>query len=312
MMGGMGLPGYNPFAGPEAAAKDLQSPAAERAWVPPPQWKEEDDYWSAHPHPEHKGKLYFYNSKTKVSTWVRPEKNSRGQIVPDAVIEAATKAGEGEEGTATPPPPTPMSWSRLRRPGLSGDTPWYVVLTDQSSRFFCNRKTGVSTWELPQEVTKIYAERAQFDQSKKAERSRGILIDDEEQRRRKLAADAAGKAELTNEQKNARFAEQGKAKKAKIEAYKAMLEEHGVKAFAKWPTEQPKFSDDPRYLALLTMAERRGAFDAFVRAKATSAKKEAAARLKAGIEGFTAMLAELAEQEGGTSSPPSPIEYECP
>ena len=151
---------------------------------------------------------------------------------------------------------------------------------------------------MPAAVVQIVADRARFDDSKRAERRRGILIDEEEERRRKLGAEGAARAELTNEQKNAMFAEQGKAKRKKIEDYKAMLEEHGVQAFAKWPTEQPKFAEDPRYLALPTMAERRGAFDAFIRNKAVLAKKQTAARLKAGIEGFSAMLTELAERKG--------------
>ena len=75
---------------------------------------------------------YFYNSKTKVSTWVRPGKNSRGDIIPEATI-AANKAarggpGGGKDGAPTTPnTPVPMSWSRLRRPGLSGDTEWYLL-----------------------------------------------------------------------------------------------------------------------------------------------------------------------------------------
>jgi hypothetical protein len=95
--------GYNHFGG-------------EPAYKPPPLHKDEDDYWSAHEHPDHKGRLYFYNSRTAQSTWTRPGKTSRGEVV---------------ELPSTPP--QPLSWVKLRRPGLKGDTPWHTVVSPHSA-----------------------------------------------------------------------------------------------------------------------------------------------------------------------------------
>ena len=88
---------------------------------------------------------------------------------------------------------------------------------------------------------------------------------------------------------------EAEAKRAKIAAFKTMLEECGVPAFGSWETELPKFVSDKRYLGLATMAERRGAFDSFVRNKAERQRKEKVARRKEAIAGFRELLAELKE-----------------
>ena len=53
--------------------------------------------------------------------------------------------------------------------------------------------------------------------------------------------------------------------------------------------------DGGRYVGLGTMAERRGAFDSFVRSKAEKERKEKVGKRKAAIAGFRELLAELKE-----------------
>jgi hypothetical protein len=197
-------------------------------------------------------------------------------------------------------------------------------VTDQGSRFYCNRETGVSSWERPAEVQAIEAEMAKWDQSvdaksKRATEKRGMLISEEKW----SALNGKAKEEVVPGTLNTeRFIEQGKAKKLKIEQFRAlaphtsvavcscrqalismpflasvsspsllatpssaacacygsvcryvhtcqcagaMLEDCGVKAGSKWADCQERLADEPRYTALTTMVERRGAFEAFVR-----------------------------------------------
>jgi beta-phosphoglucomutase-like phosphatase (HAD superfamily) len=62
--------------------------------------------------------------------------------------------------------------------------------------------------------------------------------------------------------------------------------------------------DGGRYVGLGTMAERRGAFDSFVRSKAEKERKEKVGKRKAAIAGFRELLAELKEAKEleGTST----------
>ena len=80
------------------------------------------------------------------------------------------------------------------------------------------------------------------------------------------AAAAAAEAAAAKEVVPAAFGEEKPEEKlSNIAAFKEMLEDLGVPAFGSWEKELPKFVGDKRYKRLTTMAERRGAFDSFVR-----------------------------------------------
>ena len=108
-----------------------------------------------------------------------------------------------------------------------------------------------------------------------------------------LVKEGEGEGEAQDEP--ARKLSENEIKLAKIAAFKTMLEECGVPASGTWGTELPKFESDKRYLGLTTMAERRGAFDSFVRSKAERERKDKLASRKQAIAGFREILAELKE-----------------
>eukprot|EP01043_Picozoa_sp_COSAG02_P037783 COSAG02_NODE_2861_length_7881_cov_10.967618_4_plen_299_part_00 len=104
-----------------------------------------------------------------------------------------------------------------------------------------------------------------------------------------------GKGETEAKHEPAPKLSENEIKLAKIAAFKTMLEECGVPASGTWGTELSKFEGDKRYLGLATMAERRGAFDSFVRSKAERERKDKLANRKQAIAGFRELLAELKE-----------------
>jgi len=112
-----------------------------------------------------------------------------------------------------------------------------------------------------------------------------------------------GKEESEAKDESAPKLSENEIKLAKIAAFKTMLEECGVPASGTWSTELPKFASDKRYLGLATMAERRGAFDSFVRSKAERERKDKLASRKQAIAGFRELLAEL--KEAGELQPSS-------
>ena len=62
-----------------------------------------------------------------------------------------------------------------------------------------------------------------------------------------------------------------------------------VSAFSTWEKELPKFVFDPRYM-LLTVKERKGCFQAFIRSRTEEERREKKNKLKAMKEQFQSLL----------------------
>lgn len=87
----------------------------------------------------------------------------------------------------------------------------------------------------------------------------------------------------------------GPTKEECIIQFKEMLKERGVAPFSKWDKELPKIVFDPRFKAISTHAERRSLFEHYVRKRAEEERKEKRAAQKAAIEGFKNLLEEAKE-----------------
>ncbi|KAF9624019.1 hypothetical protein IFM89_007717 [Coptis chinensis] len=77
--------------------------------------------------------------------------------------------------------------------------------------------------------------------------------------------------------------------------FKEMLKERGVAPFSKWDKELPKIVFDPRFKAVPSHSARRSLFEHYVRTRAEEERKEKRAAQKAAVEGFRQLLEEASE-----------------
>eukprot|EP01051_Picozoa_sp_SAG22_P001244 SAG22_NODE_47_length_24699_cov_13.602317_9_plen_392_part_00 len=260
----------------------------------PPAYKptEDDLYWTVHVCAEKNESLYWYNSKTKESTWKKP---------PGFVADADGSTCEQLAAT----PPKPMSWVHLMSAG-DEKTPWVVVTTDSGSRFFCNKEQNESYWVMPEEVAELLSRKLKRQFTVEMDGDGGEQEGDGGGSEQDAAAAKKKKKEKEEEEeedgqdmpKHVAHSVLAAAKelksaddeyRAKIEGFKQMLDDCAVAAFSSWEKELPKFIADPRYKTLM-MVQRRATFDGYVKTKAEKERKEKLAQRKTAIEDFRAML----------------------
>lgn len=98
--------------------------------LPPP--------WTEHVAPT--GHLYYYNSVTLESTYIRPL--SLSSFLPPSLSAAPTK-------------PAKKKKEKPAKKTLVPDSTWIRVLTNRGNVFFHNSDTKESTWEVPKEIQEV-------------------------------------------------------------------------------------------------------------------------------------------------------------
>lgn len=88
--------------------------------------------------------------------------------------------------------------------------------------------------------------------------------------------------------------------KEAAELFRDLLREKGVAAFSKWDTALPKLAHDPRFKAVANHNQRRRLFDAYVKQRAEEERKEKREVKKQAVDGFAAILDEIAAAAGGS------------
>mmetsp|Transcript_21219 Transcript_21219/g.53405 ORF Transcript_21219/g.53405 Transcript_21219/m.53405 type:complete len:816 (-) Transcript_21219:126-2573(-) len=262
--------------------------------------------WAAHKAPD--GRVYYYNSETKESSWVKPE-GFMGNV---AAVSAQIK---------------PVASHAV--PG----TQWNEVTTDDGKRYFFNQRTKETSWAVPPEVTLVRSKDPKDPSNVAAvsEAAKAIIA--------RLKANNAG-AHLSvglGEEEDVSYdpEEMGEAalpptqpatgatglpgdapasaipgplpppgsppkrpdsKEAKEAAFFDLLRETGVTPFSRWEKELPKLLGDPRFSAVPSQKEKRMLFDKFCRMRADEVRNEKKQSSKVAAKGFGELLQEAVEQ----------------
>lgn len=306
---------------------------------------EDGDAWTSHK--TESGIIYYYNSITKESTYVKPS------------------SFKGEPAKVTVQT-TPVSWEKL------AGTNWTLVTTNDGKNYYYDEKTKVSSWQVPPEV--IEMRRKKDNEPKESEtleeknssvadngapsttmsapaahtggresvalRSSGAPVSSSalDLVKKKLqdagapiasspipvsplpsisdvnsskASDSAVKEPQTvnskdkvkdaNEDGNMSDSssdtedESGPTKDECLIQFKEMLKERGVAPFSKWDKELPKIVFDPRFKAVPGYSTRRSLFEHYVRTRAEEERKEKRAAQKATLDSFKQLLEEASE-----------------
>lgn len=108
--------------------------------------------------------------------------------------------------------------------------------------------------------------------------------------------DANGDGNLSESSSDSEDADNEPTREERIIQFKEMLKERGVAPFSKWEKELPKFVFDPRFKAIPGYSARRSLFDHYVKTRAEEERKEKRAAQKAAVEGFKQLLMEASEE----------------
>ncbi|KAL4857085.1 Pre-mRNA-processing protein 40A [Chlorella vulgaris] len=271
--GGAGFAGQRPGGFPGAAASGApgQMPGA----APMMGGGAAKPDWTEHTAPD--GRKYFYNARTKQSSWEKPDELKTPQ-------ERAAAAA-GPAGAA---PPAASAWKEHTAP--------------DGRKYYYNRVTKESRWQMPDEMRAALglpagggAAPGGAATAAAAPAAAAGRPGPEAQvvKLTSAAAAAAGPANWVQTGPTPHYATTAEAK----DAFKALLTNAGVSSGMNWDESMRLIVQDRRYGALKTLGEKKTAFNEYVQARKKEEAEEARQRRMQAKEGFYAMLDESKDLE---------------
>ncbi|KAF5754224.1 putative WW domain, FF domain, WW domain superfamily, FF domain superfamily protein [Helianthus annuus] len=227
------------------------------------------------------GKRYYYNAKTKLSSWQIPadvaelRKKQESDALKEQSISVQNVTTLTEKGSG------PLS---LNAPAIT--TGGRDAISPVSSSALDLIKKKLQDSAAPATTESDLNGSTPVDQAGKGphgENGKDKVKDDN------------GDGNVSNSSSDSDDVDTGPTKEERAIQFKEMLKERGVAPFSKWEKELPKFVFDPRFKAIPSYSARRAIFDHFVRTRAEEERKEKRAAQKAAIEGYKQLLDEAKE-----------------
>ncbi|XP_039054774.1 pre-mRNA-processing protein 40C-like [Hibiscus syriacus] len=240
------------------------------------------------------GKKYYYNSKTKISSWQIPSevtelrKKQDGEVLKEHAAPVSTTDIVAEKGST----PVSLSAPAVNTGGRDAMPLRMSVVPSSSSALDLIKKklqdSGVpSSSTVP--VTPVTA--ANDLNGSKAVDVKGLQSGNNKDKLK----DNNGDGNISESSSDSEDADTGPSKEECIMQFKEMLKELGVAPFSKWERELPKIVFDPRFKAIPSHSARRSLFEHYVKTRAEEERREKRAAQKAAIEGFKKLLGEASE-----------------
>ncbi|KAL8267170.1 hypothetical protein R6Q59_004514 [Mikania micrantha] len=227
------------------------------------------------------GKRYYYNAKTKLSSWQIPadvtelRKKQESDALKEQSISVQNVTALAEKGSG------PLS---LNAPAITTGGRDAISPVSSSALDMIKKKLQDST--APASTESDLNGSIPVDQVGKGPHS--------ENGKEKIKDDKVD-GSISNSSSDSDDVDNGPTKEERAIQFKEMLKERGVAPFSKWEKELPKFVFDPRFKAIPSYSARRAIFDHFVRTRAEEERKEKRAAQKAAIEGYKQLLDEAKE-----------------
>ncbi|KVH95776.1 FF domain-containing protein [Cynara cardunculus var. scolymus] len=243
------------------------------------------------------GKRYYYNAKTKLSSWQIPadvtelRKRQDSDVLKEqsmSVPSATTLTEKGSVPLSLSAPAINTGGRDAISAGASG------VPVSSSALDLIKKKLQDST--AP--ATSLPHQTSAGAMSSELNGSTPVDVvgkgSHSENGKDKVKDDNAD-GNLSNSSSDSEDVDSGPTKEERAIQFKEMLKDRGVAPFSKWEKELPKFVFDPRFKAIPSYSARRALFDHFVRTRAEEERKEKRAAQKAAIEGYKQLLDEAKE-----------------
>lgn len=242
------------------------------------------------------GKKYYYNTKTKVSSWQVPlevaefRKKQDSDSLKANTTSAQNATASMDKGTIpiSLNAPAVITGGREAMALRTSGAPVSSSALDLVKKKLQDAGTPVTSSPLPVSSTPIVSDLnglGSVEATTKGQQS--------ENSKDKLK-DANGDGNMSDSSSDSDV-DSGPTKEECIIQFKEMLKERGVAPFSKWEKELPKILFDPRFKAVPGYTARRALFEHYVRTRAEEERKEKRAAQKAAIEGFKQLLEEASE-----------------
>ncbi|XP_022776500.1 pre-mRNA-processing protein 40C isoform X2 [Durio zibethinus] len=240
------------------------------------------------------GKKYYYNSKTKISSWQIPSEVAESRKKQDSDLSKENAVPVPNIDVVTEKGSTPISLSApaVNTGGRDAMPLRTSVVPGSSSALDLIKKklqdSGVPS-SSPVPVMPVTA--AQELNGSRAVDVKGLQGENSKDKLK----DATGDGNISDSSSDSEDTDNGPSKEECVMQFKEMLKERGVAPFSKWEKELPKIVFDPRFKAIPSHSARRSLFEHYVKTRATEERREKRAAQKAAMEGFKQLLDEASE-----------------
>ncbi|KAJ9709550.1 hypothetical protein PVL29_001162 [Vitis rotundifolia] len=242
------------------------------------------------------GKKYYYNTKTKLSSWQIPTELTEMRKKQDSVAlkEHAMLAPNTNVSTEKGPSPIALSAPAVTTGGRDA-TPLRTSAVPGSASALDMIKKKLQDSGAPATSSPVHSSgpiASELNGSRVIEPTvKGLQSENSKDKLK----DTNGDGNMSDSSSDSEDVDSGPTKEECIIQFKEMLKERGVAPFSKWEKELPKIVYDPRFKAIPGYSARRSLFEHYVRTRAEEERKEKRAAQKAAIEGFKQLLEEASE-----------------
>ncbi|XP_072962376.1 pre-mRNA-processing protein 40C isoform X2 [Typha angustifolia] len=242
------------------------------------------------------GKKYYYDTKTKVSSWQLPpevaelRKNQEGDSLKGNAIQLQNAVILTEKVSAAVSISAPAAQTG-GRDSVALRAP--AALVSSSALDLIKKK--LQDAGTPSSPSPLPASGSGTSDSNGLKAVEPTTKEQQVSNSKDKSKDANGDGNMTDSSSDSDDEESGPTQEECIIQFKEMLKERGVAPFSKWDKELPKIVFDPRFKAVPSYSARRAIFEHYVRTRAEQERKEKRAAQKAAVDAFKQVLEEAAE-----------------
>ncbi|KAL1197689.1 Pre-mRNA-processing protein 40C [Cardamine amara subsp. amara] len=227
------------------------------------------------------GKKYYYNNKTKVSSWQ----------IPAEVKDLGKKPEERSMESLASVPSADLTEKGSDQLSLSAPA---ISNGGRDAASLKSTNFGSSALDLVKK--KLHDSGVPVSSTTTSEGNGGKAIEvtpsGESGNGTGKVKDAPGAGELSDSSSDSEDEDSGPSKEECFKQFKEMLKERGIAPFSKWEKELPKIIFDSRFKAIPSHSVRRSLFEQYVKTRAEEERREKRAAHKTAIEGFRQLLDE--------------------
>ncbi|XP_020525339.1 pre-mRNA-processing protein 40C [Amborella trichopoda] len=239
------------------------------------------------------GKKYYYNTKSKISSWqvppevaeLRKKQEADAALKANAPVQNAGISSDKGSVSSSLSAPAINTGGREAMTFKSATAPVSSSALDLIKKKLQDSGMPVTSSALPSSTPVPTTSDANgqrvVDTTVKGQQS------ENSKDKLKVAQEVGHVSDSSSDSEDV---DSGPTKEECVIQFKEMLKEKGIAPFSKWEKELPKILFDPRFKAIPGYTERRSLFEHFVRTRAEEERKEKRAAQKAAIEGFKQLL----------------------
>ncbi|KAK4373432.1 hypothetical protein RND71_008816 [Anisodus tanguticus] len=245
------------------------------------------------------GQKYYYNTKTKLSSWQIPSEVTELKKKHDAEALQAQSMSTPNVNESTEKGSAPISLS-IPAASIGGRdaTTLRPSIVPGSSALDLVKKKLMDSGALPVVSSPAPASTSSGVISSEVNGSKALestITAPQKENSKEKSKEANDNGNMSESSSDSEDDESVPTKEDCIIQFKEMLKERGVAPFSKWEKELPKIVFDPRFKAIPSYSARKTLFEHYVKTRADEERKEKRAAQKAAVEGFKQLLEEAKE-----------------